>query len=245
MENINLTNDNNINLIYTKVFLEGIEVPYANVSVSYGISAEPSCSISLPGDESIRNLPECTKVLVIYKNPHEGIDGEWYVLFDGELNSLSYTIDSTGSSVLISAIHCSKYLDLMQMIIQEASAAASGMDNIAWGGGTQVGTIGSNSMADSLMIENLFGVDSISKLDTSNVSATNSNFKSMGDFLYALIKSILNLSVYGISSENNTTKYYAKKIIDEYKLPDRIVGIKNTDVIDKTIQDKAKNLATN
>lgn len=233
----------NVFTINAKVFLEGVEIPYSNVSVSYGIGSEPTCSISLPGMSDLRDLPEYTKVLVVYKNPHEEYNSPWYVLFDGELSSISYNLGPEGAVLFVQAVHCTNYLSLMQMIVQEASARLSGMDNIAWSGITECAQVGSGTEVDAIMLKCLFGD-----------KGTDSIFNNMADLVYALIRSIL-CTAYGNSTQSsnttghidysNATKFFRKRVIDTYKLPQRISGLSYTvDEFEEKLDPILKSIAT-
>jgi len=220
----NFSNKDNTFYLEAKVLLEGVEIPYNNVSISYGIDTEPSCTISMPGSSILKDLPLNTKVLVLYKNFLENSSkNTWYVLFEGELENVQVANDYAASTMTINAIHSTKYLNLMQLLLQEATAKAVGMENIDWGGGLATcNQISGNTYADSILLEGLFPE-----------KGKNENFETMADLVYCLIKVLLNEKLYGAA----TTGFFRNKICNTYKLPDRIFNVSSTarKAVDKII----------
>lgn len=116
--------DTNVFYVDVKVLLEGVQVPHNSVAISYGISSPPTCSITIPAANFLRNIPEATKILVIYKDllpdPHSHVH-EWRVLFDGEVSGYSYNVTSTGANMQIQGVHSAAYLSYMQIQNQTAN----------------------------------------------------------------------------------------------------------------------------
>ena len=99
--------DTNVFFLDTKVFLEGVQIPHSSVAVSYGISAPPTCTIVLQASSFLRDLPETTKIHIIYRDLLPDSTGayKYRLLFDGELSGISYSIDPSGAQMTITGIH--------------------------------------------------------------------------------------------------------------------------------------------
>lgn len=110
--------DTNVFYVDVKVFLEGVQVPHSQAAVSYGIDSPPTATLVIPAAQFLRNIPETTKVLIVFRDLLPDSTGEykWRVLFDGELSGISYSIDSTGATMNLTAIHSTAYLTLIQLM---------------------------------------------------------------------------------------------------------------------------------
>lgn len=60
--------DTDVFYVEVKVFLEGVQVPHSAAAVSYGVSQPPSATVTIPAASFMRDLPETTKVHIIYKD---------------------------------------------------------------------------------------------------------------------------------------------------------------------------------
>ena len=96
-----------------QVFLEGIQVPHVNVNVSYGVGQPCTATIVVPSCSSLLSLPDYTKVHIFFMDL---VDGNRKLLFDGEMARIGYNLVTHGSSMIITAIHSTGYLDLMQIL---------------------------------------------------------------------------------------------------------------------------------
>lgn len=184
-----------------KVFLEGVQVPVNSCSVSYGVNQPCMCTIMMPAHNVIRELPECTKVHIFFRDLiHEN---EYRLLFDGELAQMSYSVEASGSSMTISAIHCSGYLDLMQILVLNAEEFMF-INNPHIAGESSIPVI---------MGEDYVKIRIIEEILKQNVMSN------MADIVYRLIGTLLSTT-----KESSSTEFYSKKI-EEWKLMKRIYGV--------------------
>lgn len=218
MDNTSIINTKNIFLTRCKVFLEGVEVPYTSANVSYGISSPPSCTIALPASNILRDLPEDTKILVIYQNPQDPIDAEWKVLFDGELETISYSTTPNESTMLLQGLHATTYLDLLQLLVCEAASllyyekASLGNTSI------MVPTVAGNNAGDVVLGNCIY-----TNPGDDNDRAT--PCKNMAEIVYTLIAHILDKERLDIGKGSEYTEFFYNKIIEQYALAKRIFGI--------------------
>ena len=205
--------DTNVFYVDTKVFLEGVQVPHSAAAVSYGVTSPPSATITLPAASFMRDLPETTKVHVIYKDLMPDSTGvyKWRLLFDGELSAVSYSIDSSGAYLTIHAIHSSAYLTLMQ-IVNQAAAQYLYMKDYEMIGQTVFKTI-----------------SGMNKVQISQVSKIieGKEYKSMADLTYRILRQILE----GYKDASAVSKWYWAKLGNDangYKILNRIYGVSDT-----------------
>lgn len=188
-------------LLDVMVFLEGVQIPVSSASVSYGINQPCMCTIVMPASNVIRDLPECTKVHVFFRDMIH--DNEYRLLFDGELAQYSYNVDATGASMSISAVHCSGYMDLMQILVLNAEEFMF-VNNPHIAGESSIPVI----MGEDYVKIRL--IDEILKQKVMN---------NMADIVYRLIGTLLSTT-----KESSSTEFYSKKI-KEWKILDRIYGV--------------------
>lgn len=205
--------DTNVFYVDTKVFLEGVQVPHSAAAVSYGVTSPPSATITLPAASFMRDLPETTKVHIIYKDLMPDSNGvyKWRLLFDGELSAISYSIDSSGAYLTIHAIHSSAYLTLMQ-IVNQAAAQYLYMKDYEMIGQTVFKTI-----------------SGMNKVQISQVSKIieGKEYKSMADLTYRILRQILE----GYKDASAVSKWYWSKLGNDangYKILNRIYGVSDT-----------------
>lgn len=205
--------DTNVFYVDTKVFLEGVQVPHSAAAVSYGVTSPPSATITLPAASFMRDLPETTKVHIIYKDLMPDSNGayKWRLLFDGELSAVSYSIDASGAYLTIHAIHSSAYLTLMQ-IVNQAAAQYLYMKDYEMIGQTVFKTI-----------------SGMNKVQISQVSKIieGKEYKSMADLTYRILRQILE----GYKDASAVSKWYWSKLGNDangYKILNRIYGVSDT-----------------
>lgn len=94
-----------VNDVNLKLYLEGIEVSFLEISISESASGTyPTASINLPASaEAFRLLPR-TQVHVFYK-----IDDKYYLIFEGELASVGYSQNTQSRNVGISCVGVMNY----------------------------------------------------------------------------------------------------------------------------------------
>lgn len=203
-----------------KVYLEGVQVPHAQVSVSYGIGNPPTATILIPANNFLRDIPQTTKVHVTHKDllPNEQGDYRERLLFDGEVTGHSYTIEPQGAMIVIQAIHCCAYLTLMQLMCQEVREYM--LDNTWTALGNSVCYLSSsfNSLQVCLM-----GAIIDHKKDY---------ISSMADVIYLMLDYIINESAEyssrGGAMETSAALWYHEKLGKDgnksFKLVNRIYG---------------------
>lgn len=183
------------------VFLEGVQVPVSSCSVSYGINEPCMCTIMLPASNIIRELPECTKVHVFFRDMIH--DNVMRLLFDGELAQYSYGVEARGASMTISAVHCSGYLDLMQILTLNAE---------------EFMFVNNPHIAGESSIPVIMGQD-FAKIKVVDEILKQKVVANMADIVYRLIGTMLSST-----KESSSTEFYAKKI-EAWKLLSRIYGV--------------------
>lgn len=205
--------DTDVFYVEVKVFLEGVQVPHSSAAVSYGVTSPPSATITIPAASFMRDLPETTKIHVIYKDLMPDSTGvyKWRLLFDGELSAISYSIDATGAYMTLHAIHSSAYLTLMQ-IINQAAAQYLYMRDYEMIGQTVFKTIaGMNKVQISQVGKIIEGKE----------------YKSMADLAYRILRQILE----GYKDASAVSKWYWAKLGNDpngYKILNRIYGVSDT-----------------
>lgn len=218
--------DTNALYVDVKVFLEGVQIPHAACAISYGVSAPPTCSITLPTASFLRSLPETTKILVVFKDllpdPKTG-EYEWRLLFDGEASGVSYSIDASGANISLSGIHTTAYLTLMQFYTQSAAEYIVNRQHQMAGDYVLCAPSGLNK-AHITFIDKLF--------DKKN----SSHYNSMADITYSILRNLIE----GFKDKGGpVAAWYWNKlgpVVGGYKLVDRISGVSDPvlrqDVID-------------
>lgn len=218
--------DTNVFFLDTKVFLEGVQIPHSSVAVSYGISAPPTCTIVLQASSFLRDLPETTKIHIIYRDLLPDSTGayKYRLLFDGELSGISYSIDPSGAQMTITGIHSTAYLALMQIMSLPAAQYMSLPSATMLGNATLV-TVAS-------------GFDKV-KVDIISKLIERKSFQSMGDLVYQILKNIIE----GGKDKGSVGKWFYQKLGPEHnglKILDRIYGVsevaKNAPLVDWSIE---------
>lgn len=205
-----------------KVFIEGVQVPHAQCSVSYGIGNPPTATIVIPANNFLRDIPATTKVHIVHRDLLPNEDGEYRdrLLFDGEITGYSYMIDPSGAQITLHAIHCGAYLTIMQLMCQEVREYM--MDNTWAALGDKVCYLSSNF--NSLQIC-LMGAIIDHKKD---------NIKSMADIIYLMLNYIINESkeyTVGALDTSAAYWYYCKlgsvkgTLRSSFRIVDRIYGV--------------------
>lgn len=206
--------DTNALYVDVKVFLEGVQIPHAACAISYGVTAPPTCSITLPAASFLRSLPETTKILVVFKDllpdPVTG-EYEWRVLFDGEASGVSYSIDPNGANIGISGIHTTAYLTLMQFYTQSSAEYIVNRKHEMAGDHVLIAPAGLNkahiTFIDKLLDKNL------------------DHYTSMADVTYSILKNMIE----GFKDKGGpVAAWYWNKLgptAGGYKIIDRIVGV--------------------
>lgn len=205
--------DSSVYYLDVKVFLEGVQVPHASAAISYGIDSPPSCTLTIPAASFLRELPETTKVLVIFKDLVADSSGvyQWRVIFDGELSGLGYAINPNGASITLHAIHTTAYLSLMQLMTLDAqqylyTPQASMLGNMT------MATVGGFNKVDSDLIPKIID---------------GKQYSSMADLVYLIIKYI----IVGYKDSSSVSRWYYSKlgdVVGGYKILQRIYGVSDT-----------------
>lgn len=213
--------EQNVFYIDVKVFLEGVQVPHANCSVSYGVTNPATATVTIPAHSFLRELPETTKVLITFKDIVADESGEykWRVLFDGELSALSYSIHPSGAQMTIHAVHTTAYLTLIQLLTLSATNYLVTPDYTMLGNATML-TVGPFTKIESTVIPKIID---------------GKNYKSMADITYLILKSLIN----GYKDSSSVMKWVYKKLGPEaggYKILDRIYGVSDLAKSAPTVQ---------
>lgn len=211
----------NVYAVEVKVFLEGIEVPQASCAVSYGVNSPATCTIVLPAHRVLRDLPETTRLHIIFKDPiQENGENVWRLLFDGELSGYQYSLSPDGAYMTLSGIHSTSYLTQLQMICMDA-AMYMYQPSAKMCGAACFETIAGFNRQDIHLIE-----DIIKRKDT---------FKSMADIVYILLSNIEHGSLSNAKAATTGKVSYSKtKKSTEVKPETGVVG----DVPEKTAAEK-------
>lgn len=204
------TENSNVFYVDVMVFLEGVQVPHMSASVSYGTGEPPTCTITIPANNFLRQLPSATKVLIVFRDLLPDSTGiyQWRVLFDGELSAINYTISPEGAYLTMSAIHTTAYLTLMQLISLPANEFIFQKEYKAIGETAFASLAGASSVMTDL----------IRKVMNSK------QYENMADLVYLLVKNILE----GYKSSSSTGQWYWEKLGNDltgYKIMDRIYGV--------------------
>lgn len=199
-----------------KVFLEGVQVPHAQIGVSYGITNPASCTITLPANAFLRMLPGTTKILIIFRDLMPDIDGKvkYRVLFDGELSSISYSIDPTGAYVTLSGIHSTAYLTSMQLLFQDVKNYLMCTDYAMLGNSVTFQTAAGFNKAQIKILGEIFKEKA-------------SSLHSMADVAYLLVRFFLEHNK-GSANESSASKWYYSKLGNTpggHKILKRIFGV--------------------
>ena len=195
-----------------KCFLEGVQVPHSTVSVSYGVNAPPTCTLLIPAHKVIRDLPETTKIHVFFKDflPTDAGKFEWRLLFDGELSSFSYSVDSDGAYMQINGIHSAAYMHMMQLMSLDVAEFIYDPIGTAVGKATTAIVLGQNQITSKIITQIIEG----------------GKFNNMADIVFQLMRSVLEGT-----GNSATGQYYNDKLGDKegsWKILKRIYGITDT-----------------
>lgn len=190
-------------------FLEGVQVPHSSISISYGLDAPATCTLVIPASNIIRDLPETTKIHVFFKDiiPTSAGKYEWRLLFDGELSSFSYSVNSDGAFISINGIHSAAYMYLMQIMSLDIADFINNPNQTRIGDAVIPIAIGKNKVNTSIIANIIKG----------------KAYKSMADIVYQLMRSVLK----GVDG-SATGKYYNAKLGDGdggLKLLKRMFGV--------------------
>lgn len=205
--------DSDVFYVEVKVFLEGVQVPHSSAAVSYGTNNPPSATITIPAASFLRDLPETTKVHIIYKDLMPDSSGvyKWRLLFDGELEGLSYSIDSTGAYITLHAFHSSAYLTIMQIINQAAA---------------QYLYMREYEMIGQTVFKTQAGMNKIQISQINKIIETK-EYKSMADLTYKILRQLLE----GYKDTSAVSKWYWSKLGNDkngFKILKRIYGVSDT-----------------
>lgn len=206
--------DTNALYVDVKVFLEGVQIPHAACAISYGVTAPPTCSITLPAASFLRSLPETTKILVIFKDllpdPITN-EYEWRVLFDGEASGVAYSIDPAGANITLSGIHTTAYLTLMQFYTQSSAEYIVNRRHEMVGDYVMCAPSGLNKAH----------ITFINKLFDTNLK----HYSSMADITYSILRNMIE----GFKDKGGpVAAWYWNKlgpVPGGYKIVDRITGV--------------------
>lgn len=193
-------------------FLEGVQVPHSSISISYGLDAPATCTLVIPASNIIRDLPETTKIHVFFKDiiPTSAGKYEWRLLFDGELSSFSYSVNSDGAFISINGIHSAAYMYLMQIMSLDIADFINNPNQTRIGDAVIPIAIGKNKVNTSIIANIIKG----------------KAYKSMADIVYQLMRSVLK----GVDG-SATGKYYNAKLGDGdggLKILKRMFGVSKT-----------------
>ena len=190
------------------VLLEGVAVPYNTITMSYGIGTPATCSIILPAHKVLRELPDCTKVHIFFKDMLADETGEYKyrLLFDGEKSGHTYNTTAEGAYMQIQAVHSCAYTTMMQLMTLDVAQYLFSPNARLAGESTIPILLGMNRM-HSTMIESLL----------------KGFFESMADIVYQMMRGILEGN-----DQTATGKYYASKLGNSegaWKILKRIYGV--------------------
>ena len=190
------------------VLLEGVAVPYNTITISYGIGQPASCSIILPAHKVLRDLPDCTKVHIFFKDllPDSSGEYKYRLLFDGEKTGHTYNTTASGAYMQIQAMHSCAYTTMMQLMTLDAAQYLFNPSARMAGESTIPILVGMNRM-HATMIESLIS----------------GSFESMADIVYQMMRGILEGN-----DQTATGKYYASKLGNgegAWKIMKRIYGV--------------------
>ena len=191
------------------VLIEGIQVPYTQISVSYGVTAPPSCTLIIPAHKVIREVMKyAPRVHIFFKDLLPDSDGvyEYRLLFDGFLTSFTYGTDDTGAQMSLNGLHSCAYLQLMQIMTLDPAQYL--FNTSKWIAGTStVPILFAQNRVHSSMIEQI----------------CKQKVKSMADIVFKMLQAIL-LS----DNQTATAKYYRKVLGNDpggWKILKRIFGV--------------------
>lgn len=223
--------DTNVFYVDVKVFLEGVQVPHMQASVSYGIDAPPTATIVIPAAQFLRNLPETTKVLITFRDILPDATGErkWRVLFDGEMSGLGYNIDSSGATLSITALHSTAYLTLLQLMIAPVRSYIYNTSPESLVGNT---TLWSTSAVGPT--HNVTFLDDLLK-DIQSTNTSERGIKTMADIVYVILRNI----VEGLKDSAAVARWTWKYLGNEpsgLKILKRIYGVSESAKNDKFLQ---------
>ena len=190
------------------VFLEGILVPEASITISYGLRTPATATLILPSHDILRTIPEDTKLHVFYEDLLPDKSGKYNLnlLFDGELSGFGHSVEPDGSHFTMNFLHAGAYLTMMPLVLLDPATYFNSPGQ--WIDGAA--TIAASSNYDG---ERMMWIDSI----------VDGSAKGMPDLVYRCLKGALQMN-----ANTGVGKVFHKKIgpgEQGWKLPDRIFGV--------------------
>lgn len=124
------------------VYLNGIEIPSPNVSVTMSIDALPVATVTVAPDMNMVQLgkEDRVEVQIFYKDDiHTAVEGkapDFRLLFDGEISGWSYVNAARSRSIQFSCVHASQILETLNpyfitgpnAMVMSGTGAPSGTD---------------------------------------------------------------------------------------------------------------------
>jgi hypothetical protein len=175
------------------LLLEGVQVPFSSLSVSYGVNTPPTCTLTLPASSILRDLPGNTKVHIFFRDllPNEKNVYEWRLLFDGELSGYGVTTSKDGASIMLNGIHSTMFFDMMQLMTLDIHHWMYFNQSTIIGDAVIPAAVGKSTVRTTIM-KNLMALKC---------------FESMVDIVWSLVRSILEAT-----STSSTGAYYKEKL---------------------------------
>lgn len=151
------------------LFIEGVQVPFNNITISSGIGGLPTATISIPVQAGLLDIARFyqPKIHIFFQDRSKTYDNEnesFKTLFTGLISQVSYSKSKglgAGSSIMFQCVH--KYYPINECLI----------DYSGWLSPNDVANVGGGNKADnansiSAVIEALAGVQAITSDEDSN-----------------------------------------------------------------------------
>jgi hypothetical protein len=92
--------------IKLKLYLEGVLMPLSSITINESIGAAPTAIITMPASTKLGKLHPKTLAHVFYKKkfPWETGEEKYYLIFEGELNSLGWSQRNNGNSISLNFV---------------------------------------------------------------------------------------------------------------------------------------------
>ncbi|MEN6550200.1 MAG: hypothetical protein ABFE07_29500 [Armatimonadia bacterium] len=116
-----------------KCYLEGVEVPLSSVSISSGVNAASTASISLPPSRAGFKLRPRTRVHLFWL---DDATREWLLLWEGEILGLSSEKEPGSRSLSYACADLSNYWDYTPKMMMSLSTGVQFMSEIMFYGNT-------------------------------------------------------------------------------------------------------------